>query len=40
MIFDDPEKSIPMLLSVLNMLVITDRTERNTRGCSLAQDCG
>ena len=30
MIFDDPEKSIPMLLSNLNILVITggqDRTE-------------
>ena len=43
MIFDDPEKSIPTLLSDLNMLVLTggqERLARNTRACSPARTCG
>ena len=43
MIFDDPEKSIPTLLSDLNMLVLTggqERTGEEYAACSPARTCG
>ena len=43
MIFDDPERSLPTLLSDLNMLVLTggqERTGEEYAACSPARTCG